>query len=93
MVHLDMKSQNTCRLFIDNPQDYRCRSIDLGSCMTLPPEQEWKDLAQKEFVSTERVYLGEDIKAAKEFLKNNDDDEKKKNNNADNPAEQFQLTL
>lgn len=79
MVHLDMKRENTFMLFVDNEKDFRCRSIDLGSCMTLPPEQEWKDLAQKEFVSTERVYLGEDIKAAKEFLKNNDDDEKKKN--------------
>lgn len=83
MVHLDMKRENTFMLFVDNEKDFRCRSIDLGSCMKFPSKQGckqgWKDLAQKKFASTERVYLGEDIKAAKEFLKNNDDDEKKKN--------------
>lgn len=79
MVHLDMKRENTFMLFVDNEKDFRCRSIDLGSCMKFPSEQGWKDLAQKEFASTKRVYLGEDIKAAKKFLENHDDDEKKKN--------------
>ena len=81
MVHLDMKSQNTCRLFIDNLQDYRCRSIDLGSCMTLPPEKGWSKLTSGDFASSEDWYPKCDINMVIGFLQDYDgeDDEIKKN--------------
>lgn len=81
MVHLDMKMENTFVLFIDNEKDFRCRSIDLGSCMTLPPEKGWSKLTPGDFASTEGWYLGCDIEMITVFLQDYDgeDDEIKKN--------------
>lgn len=76
-AHLDIKPGNIFCIYMDSKTDFRCRSIDLGSCVRFPDGDEWEKLSESDFVSTQGAYETYDITGVISFCGggNTDDDE------------------